>query len=134
MEHSSSANILINSSYFDASKKHLDANNDIDVDPDLTNSYIIHTGCLGWLSYKTRLDITFAMRRLQHTQVYLTKSNWAAVKIVMHYLKRHPNFKIVLGSNHKDSPKIYVDTIYVDIPGIKLTKGYIFMYAGALIL
>jgi hypothetical protein len=56
----------INSLYFDASKKHLDANDDVDVDLDLTNGYITHTGRLRWLSYKTRPDITFAMRRLQH--------------------------------------------------------------------
>jgi hypothetical protein len=131
MEHSSGANMLMNSSYFNASKKHLDTNNNADADLDLTNGYMTHTRRLGWLSYKTRPDITFTTRCLQHAQVHLTKSNWAAVKTVMRYLKRHPNFKIVLGSNYKDSPKIYVNTTYADIPGIKLTEGYIFMYAGA---
>jgi hypothetical protein len=134
MERSSGANMLINSLYFDASKKYLDTNNNADADLDLTNGYMMHTGRLGWLSYKTRPDITFTTRYLQYVQVHLTKSNWATVKMVMRYLKCHPNFKIVLGLNHKDSPKIYIDAAHVDIPGIKLTKGYIFMYTGAPIL
>jgi hypothetical protein len=124
----------INSLYFDASKKHLDANNNVDADLDLTNGYMTYTGRLGWLSYKTRPDITFAMQCLQHAQAYPTKSDWATVKIVICYLKRHPDFKIVLGSNYKDGPKIYVNTTHADTPGIKSTKGYIFIYARAPIL
>jgi hypothetical protein len=56
--------MLINSLYFDASKKYLDADDNVDADLDLTNSYMMHTGCLRWLSYKTRLDITFAIQYL----------------------------------------------------------------------
>jgi hypothetical protein len=54
--------------------------------------------------------------------------------MVIHYLKRHPDFKIVLGSNHEDGPKIYVNAAHADTPGIKSTKGYIFMYTRAPIL
>jgi hypothetical protein len=75
IKRSSSANIPINSLYFDTSKKHLDANNNADADLDLTNGYMMHTGRLRWLSYKTKLDITFATRCLQHAQAYPTKSD-----------------------------------------------------------
>jgi hypothetical protein len=133
MERSSGTNIPINFTYFDASKKKAAADADADADLDLTNGYMTHTGRLGWLSYKTQPDITFATRRLQHAQSNPTDNDWSAVKTVMRYLKRHPDFKIVLGSNHDDGPKIYVDAAHADAPGMKSTEGYIFMYAGVLI-
>jgi hypothetical protein len=66
MECSSRTNILINFTYFNASKKKAAADTDINADLDLTNRYMIYTGRLRWLLYKMQLDITFATRCLQH--------------------------------------------------------------------
>jgi hypothetical protein len=127
MEDCHGNNIPMNPSYLDISKKKDDA----DGNPDIIDSFMNHTGQLGWLSYKTRPDITFATRRLQQAQANPTDADWSAAKGVMRYLKRHPFFKIVLGANHDEGPKMYVDAAHADAQGMKSTEGYIFKYAGA---
>jgi hypothetical protein len=90
-----------------------------------------YTGELGWLSLKTRPDITFAVRRLRQAQSKPTKKDWKAVKGVMRYLKGQPDYGVMLWRDHKKGLEIYVDAAHQDHPGAKSTESFIAMYAVA---
>jgi Reverse transcriptase (RNA-dependent DNA polymerase) len=106
-----------------------DAKRDQRVSEELAD-FAKYTGRLGWLSYKTRPDIAFAVRRLQHAQSKATKTDWTAVKTVMRYLKGHADYRLTLGKNHEEGLRVYVDAVHADAPDTRSTKGFVTMYAG----
>ena len=101
------------------------------IDSEKLTTFQKHTGRLGWLSYKTRPDITFAVRRLQHVQSKATMADWTAMKTIMRYLKGHPEYRLTLGKNHKERLLVYVDAAHADAEGAKSTEGFVTMYGGA---
>lgn len=53
---------------------------------DKASNYLSITGSLNWVESKTRPDVTFATRRLQHRQIAPSEKDYLVAKGVLRYL------------------------------------------------
>lgn len=90
-----------------------------------------HTGCLNWLSIKTRPDITFTVMKLQQRNSTLTKHDLEAVFQVYQYLQTTQFSSIVLGMKANQKLLGYMDTSHADNIDGKSTSAYLYVMGGA---
>lgn len=107
---------------------------EIDLSPDEDHqpsiSYAEDIGKLGWLATKTRLDILYAVRRLQRRMAAPRNEDIAAIRHILRYLKASPNYALHLGADPTQKLHGYVDASFADCEDGKSTEAYIFFCAG----
>ncbi|EED11570.1 hypothetical protein TSTA_008660 [Talaromyces stipitatus ATCC 10500] len=105
--------------------------NDPKATDDEKEKFVKITGSANWLTSKTRPDITFTVRRLQHKQHDPTKYDYVAGKGVLRYLKGTKKYGITLNKYPSKGLEVYVDSSHADHPNGKSTEGFIIFYAGS---
>jgi hypothetical protein len=93
--------------------------------------YVKITGSANWLTSKTRPDITFAVRRLQHKQHKPTEYDYVNGKGLLRYLKGTKTYGITLNKDPSKGLELYIDASHADHPDSKSTEGFIAFYAGS---
>lgn len=101
------------------------------LDDDAFDQYQSIVGMLNWLAVKTRLDIRFAVTRLQHRLANPTLTDFDAMQHVVKYLRKRLDIGIVLGQTDELRFYAHADASHADWEDSKSTEGCVWYLAGS---
>jgi transposase InsO family protein len=99
-------------------------------DEQLLKEYRKILGKENWLTCKTRPDIAFSVGRLQHKSEEPTTQDKNASKRILRYLKKHPNYGLLLNQAPGEGLNLFTDSAFADHPDGKSTEGWVLFWAG----